>query len=110
MVATAAERFTPLTIPWRWSWVRCWTPEVWGSLGCLSPRPYGGQTGLMGAKARKDGQMLEAAKIFLGGLMGAEPKLAELHEKAVPLSDLADVLELLLLEQFGARHRELAGF
>ena len=63
----------------------------------------------MGAKARKDGQMVEAAKIFLGGSMGAEPKLAELHEKAVPLSDLADVLELLL-EQFGARHRELAGF
>ena len=41
--------------------------------------------------------------------MGAEPKLAELHEKAVPLRDLADVLELLLLEQFGARRRELAG-
>ena len=53
--------------------------------------------------------MVEAAKIFLGGSMGAEPKLAELHEKAVPLSDLADVLELLLLEQFGARRREPAG-
>ena len=63
----------------------------------------------MGAKARKDGLMVEAAKIFLGGSMGAEPKLAELHEKAVPLSDLADVLELLLLEQFGARRREPAG-
>jgi ferredoxin-nitrite reductase len=63
----------------------------------------------MGGKARKDGQMVEAAKIFLGGLMGAEPKLAELHEKAVPLSDLADVLEQLLLEQFGARRREPVG-
>ena len=76
---------------------------------CLSPRSYGGQIGLMGAKARKDGQMVEAVKIFLGGSMGAEPKLAELHEKAFPLGDLADVLELLLLEQFGARRRELAG-
>ena len=72
-------------------------------------QPYMGQIGLMGAKARKDGQMVEAAKIFLGGSMGAEPKLAELHEKGVPLSDLADVLEQLLLEQFGARRREPAG-
>ena len=80
-----------------------------GVLGCLSPKPYGGQIGRMGAKARKDGLMVEAAKIFLGGSMGAEPKLAELHEKAFPLGDLADVLELLLLEQFGARRRELAG-
>ena len=39
-------------------------------------QPYMGQIGLMGAKARKDGQMVEAAKIFLGGSMGAEPKLA----------------------------------
>jgi len=80
-----------------------------GSHGCRSPRPYGGQIGLMGAKARKDGQMEEEAKIFLGGSMGAEPKLVELHEKAIPLSDLANVLELLLLEQFGARRREPAG-
>ena len=72
-------------------------------------QPNMGQIGLMGAKARKDGQMVEAAKIFLGGSMGAEPKLAELHEKGVPLSDLADVLEQLLLEQFGARRREPAG-
>jgi ferredoxin-nitrite reductase len=42
--------------------------------------------------------------------MGVEPKLAELHEKGVPLSDLADVLEQLLLEQFGARRREPVGF
>ena len=49
--------------------------------------------------------MVEAAKIYLGGSMGAEPKL---NEKGVPLSDLADELELLL-EQFGARRREPAG-
>jgi ferredoxin-nitrite reductase len=66
-------------------------------------QPYMGQIGLMGAKARKDGEMVEAAKIFLGGSMGAEPKLAELHDKAVPLSDLPDVLEVLLVERFGAR-------
>jgi len=68
-------------------------------------QPYMGQIGLMGAKARQDGQMVEAAKIFLGGSMGPEPKLAELHHKGVPLSELADVLEGLLVEHYGARRR-----
>jgi ferredoxin-nitrite reductase len=49
---------------------------------------------------------LEAAKLFLGGSMGAEPKLAELHHKGVPLSDLPDVLEQLFVEHFGARRRQ----
>jgi ferredoxin-nitrite reductase len=49
--------------------------------------------------------MVEAAKLFLGGSMDAEPKLAELHDKGVPLSDLADVLEELLVDRFGARRR-----
>ncbi|MFM7676106.1 MAG: ferredoxin--nitrite reductase [Synechococcus sp.] len=71
-------------------------------------QPYMGQIGLMGAKARKDGDMVEAAKIFLGGAMDADPKLAELHDKGVPLSDLPDVLEQLLIERFGARPRPAA--
>ncbi len=71
-------------------------------------QPYMGEIGLMGAKARQDGQMVEAAKIFLGGAMGADPKLAELHDKGVPLSQLADVLETLLVERFGARRRQPA--
>ncbi|MCT0206808.1 ferredoxin--nitrite reductase [Synechococcus sp. CS-1332] len=68
-------------------------------------QPYMGQIGLMGAKARQDGQMVEAVKIFLDGSMGQEPRLAELHEKGVPLSELSDVLEELLVERFGARRR-----
>ena len=72
-------------------------------------QPYMGQIGLMGAKARKDGQMVEAVKIFLGGSMDSNPKLAELHDKGVPLSDLPDVLEQLLVERFGARRRASPG-
>lgn len=68
-------------------------------------QPYLGQIGLMGAKARQDGKMVEAAKIYVGGSMDAEPRLAELAEKAVPLSELPDVLEALLVERFGARRR-----
>jgi ferredoxin-nitrite reductase len=37
--------------------------------------------------------------------MDAEPKLAELHDKGVPLSDLPEVLEQLLVDHFGARRR-----
>ncbi len=71
-------------------------------------QPYMGQIGLMGAKTRKDGEMVEAAKIFLGGSMEGDPKLAELHDKGVPLSELSDVLEQLLVERFGARRRATA--
>jgi ferredoxin-nitrite reductase len=67
-----------------------------------------GEIGLMGAKARHGGEMVEAAKIFLGGSMGADPQLAELHHKGVPLTQLADVLEDLLVERFGARRRPSA--
>ncbi len=69
-------------------------------------QPYMGQIGLMGAKARHDGQMVEATRIYLGGSMDGDPRLAELHDKGVPLSQLPDVLEELLLERFGARRRE----
>jgi len=68
-------------------------------------QPYMGDIGLMGAKTRDGGQMVEAAKIFLGGSMGADPQLAELHGSAVPLTALPDVLETLLVERFGARRR-----
>jgi ferredoxin-nitrite reductase len=71
-------------------------------------QPYMGEIGLMGAKARHDGQIVEAVKIFLGGDMGADPKLAELHDKGVPLALLPDVLEQLLVERFGARPRAAA--
>jgi ferredoxin-nitrite reductase len=71
-------------------------------------QPYLGQIGLMGAKARQDGTMVEAAKIYLGGSMDADPRLAELAEKGVPLSELPDVLEALLVERFGARRRQPA--
>jgi ferredoxin-nitrite reductase len=50
--------------------------------------------------------MVEAAKVYLGGSMEAQPRLAELHHKGVPLADLTDALEALLLEHFGARRKE----
>jgi ferredoxin-nitrite reductase len=64
-----------------------------------------GEIGLMGAKAREGGEMVEAAKVYLGGSMGATPQLAELHYKGVPLGGLIDALEDLLVEHHGARRR-----
>jgi ferredoxin-nitrite reductase len=90
------ERRLDLPHPVRSHWTGC--PNACG-------QPYMGEMGLMGAKARHDGQMVEAVKIFLGGSMGSEPRLAELHHKGVPLSQLSDVLEDLLVERFGARRR-----
>ena len=82
--------------PVRSHWTGC--PNACG-------QPYTGEIGLMGAKAREGGQMVEAAKIYLDGSMGAEPRLAELHDKGVPLSRLTDALEALLVERHGARRR-----
>ncbi|WP_094512321.1 ferredoxin--nitrite reductase [Synechococcus sp. MW101C3] len=70
-------------------------------------QPYMGSIGLMGAKARKDGEMVEAVKVFLGGSMAADPRLAELHDKGIPLSELPEALEQILVERFGARPRAL---
>ncbi|MCT0225344.1 ferredoxin--nitrite reductase [Synechococcus sp. CS-1328] len=93
------ERRIDLPHAVRMHWTGC--PNACG-------QPYMGQIGLMGAKARKDGEMVEAAKIFLGGCMDADPKLAELHDKGVPLSDLPAVLEQLLVEHFGAQRKPAA--
>ncbi len=95
-VVEELERRLELPHPVRTHWTGC--PNACG-------QPYMGQIGLMGAKARQGGEMVEAAKIFLGGSMAAEPTLAQLHEKGVPLSELPDVLETLLVEHFGARRR-----
>ena len=98
-VVEELDRRLELPHPVRTHWTGC--PNACG-------QPYMGEIGLMGAKARHEGQMVEAAKLFLGGSMGAEPKLAELHNKGVPLSALADALEALLVEHHGARRRPSA--
>jgi ferredoxin-nitrite reductase len=96
-VVEALEQRLDLPHPVRTHWTGC--PNACG-------QPYMGQIGLMGAKARQDGRMVEAAKVYLGGSMEAQPRLAELHHKGVPLADLTDALEALLLEHFGARRKE----
>jgi ferredoxin-nitrite reductase len=95
-VVEELERRLELPHAVRTHWTGC--PNACG-------QPYLGQIGLMGAKARQDGKMVEGAKIFVGGSMDADPRLAELEDKGVPLSELPAVLENLLIERFGARRR-----
>ena len=95
-VVEELERRLELPHAVRTHWTGC--PNACG-------QPYMGEIGLMGAKARHDGQMVEAVKLYLGGDMGADPKLADLHDKGVPLVQLVPVLETLLVERFGARRR-----
>jgi ferredoxin-nitrite reductase len=95
-VLESLEQRLELPHPVRTHWTGC--PNACG-------QPYMGEIGLMGAKAREGGQMVEAAKVYLGGSMGAIPQLAELHYKGVPLSSLIDALEDLLVEHHGARRR-----
>ena len=97
-VVAELERRLELPEAVRSHWTGC--PNACG-------QPYMGEIGLMGAKARHDGEMVEAAKIFLGGSMGSDPQLAALHHKGVPLTQLADVLEDLLVERFGARRKAI---
>ena len=96
-VVEELEQRLELPHPVRTHWTGC--PNACG-------QPYMGEIGLMGAKARHEGQMVEAAKVFLGGSMGAEPALAALHNKGVPLSQLVDALEAVLIEHHGARRRQ----
>jgi ferredoxin-nitrite reductase len=66
-----------------------------------------GDIGLMGAPAKKDGKAVEGVRIFLGGEIGENPKLASEFEKSVPATeeDLLPVLKRILVENFGAKER-----
>ena len=66
-------------------------------------QPQAGDIGLMGTKARKDGQAVEGVNIYTGGKVGKDARLGELAQKSVPCDEeLTDVLRQILIEQFGA--------
>lgn len=69
-------------------------------------QPQVADIGLMGTKARKDGQMVEAVNLYMGGKVGKEAQLGEQVMKSIPCEDLKPVLRQLLVEHFGARPKE----
>lgn len=64
-----------------------------------------GDIGLMGAPARLDGKAVEGVKIFLGGKIGENPKLAKEFAKGIPAQEdiLFPKLKEILINEFGAQ-------
>ena len=65
-------------------------------------QPQVADIGLMGTKGRKNGKVVEAVDIWLGGKVGHEAELGKRVTKGIPCDDLKPVLRDLLIEHFGA--------
>ena len=65
-------------------------------------QPQVAQIGLMGTKARKDGKMVEAVDLFMGGKVGKDAQLGSRVQKGIPCEDLPSVLRQILIDEFGA--------
>lgn len=65
-------------------------------------QPQVAQIGLMGTKARKDGKMVEAVDLFMGGKVGKDAQLGSRVQKGIPCEDLPTVLRQILIDEFGA--------
>jgi len=61
-----------------------------------------GDIGLMGTKAKKDGQVVEGVNLFTGGKVGKDAHLGSVTQKSIPCDDLKSVLKDLLISDFGA--------
>ncbi len=70
-------------------------------------QPQVADIGLMGTKARKDGNMVEAVNIYLGGTVGKDAKLGEEAMKSIPCEDLKAVMQEILIERFGGLAKTL---
>ncbi len=92
-IIDAVEAKVNVPKPVRIHWTGC--PNSCG-------QPQVADIGLMGAKGRKDGKIVEAVDIFMGGTVGKDAKLGEKVIKGIPLVDLDAVLIDLLTEKFGA--------
>lgn len=71
-------------------------------------QPQVADIGLMGTKARKNGQMVEAVDIWMGGKVGKEAHLGSLVMEKIPCEDLKPILRELLIANFGALPRQQA--
>jgi ferredoxin-nitrite reductase len=70
-------------------------------------QPQVADIGLIGTKTKKDGEIVEAADIWMGGKVGKDAHLGEEVMKKVACDDLKTVLRDLLIEHFDAHARQL---
>ncbi|HIK44107.1 MAG TPA: ferredoxin--nitrite reductase [Leptolyngbyaceae cyanobacterium M65_K2018_010] len=95
-LARSLDQCLLLPQPVRIHWTGC--PNSCG-------QPQVADIGLMGTKARKDGQVVEGVDIYMGGQVGKAAQLGTCVQKAVPCDDLLTVLQDLLITHFGAQPR-----
>lgn len=73
--------------------------------GCPSScaMSYTADIGLKGVKVRRDGRVLDAFDVYLGGGFGESVELAALYEKGVPFGQLADFVEGVVRDFYAGR-------
>lgn len=92
-IARDLDQEVELPKPVRIHWTGC--PNSCG-------QPQVADIGLMGTKARKNGQVVEGVDIFMGGKVGKDAHLGSKTLTSIPVDDLKMTLRRLLVEHFGA--------
>ncbi|MBZ8182011.1 ferredoxin--nitrite reductase [Oscillatoria salina] len=69
-------------------------------------QPQVADIGLIGTKTKKDGEVVEAVDIWMGGKVGKDACLGEEVRKRVPCDELKNMLRNLLLEHFEAKPKQ----
>ena len=71
--------------------------------GCIHAcgKHHVGELGLLGAKMRVDGEVVDAVHLFAGGRLGEDACLAVPVREGVTMEELPDAAEALLRERFG---------
>jgi len=79
--------------------------------GCANScgQPQVGDIGFIGCKTRKDGVMVDAVDIYMGGKVGKGAHLGECVMEKIPCEDLKDVVGDLLIKHFGATSKSSQG-
>ena len=97
-VTREVEKRVAVPRPVRMHWTGC--PNSCGQVQVAD-------IGFMGCLTKDgDGNICEAADIFVGGRVGSDSHLADVYRKAVPCKDLVPVVADILVERFGAVPRE----
>ncbi|KAJ8471835.1 hypothetical protein OPV22_026178 [Ensete ventricosum] len=97
-VTEEVEKRVALGRPVRMYWTGC--PNSCGQVQVAD-------IGFMGCMTRDaEGKVCEGADIYLGGRIGSDSHLGDLHKKAVPCKDLVPVVVDILVDHFGAVRRE----
>lgn len=97
-VSEEVERLVALDHPVRMHWTGC--PNSCGQVQVAD-------IGFMGCMTRdKNGKVVEGVDVYLGGRIGSDSHLGDIHKKAVPCDDLVPLIVDILVNRFGAVPRE----